>query len=120
MPSELRNKVVYYKHQGGGEPVKKFIDSLSKLQKAKVFNMFALYQDFGLTSMIPHTKHLTGTPLWEIKIKGKDSIRMIYVSQTKTSILILHGFIKKTQKTPLNELKIALNRLRIWNSIHTQ
>lgn len=108
--------VVYYLTPSGENPIKDFIDSLQKVQKAKIFRLFEIYQEYGLSAIIPHTKKLSGTPLWEIKIKGKDNIRIIYVVRTKDSILVLHGFIKKTQKTPQKELKTALEKYKKWLS----
>lgn len=118
MASKLRNKVVFYTDNTNNTPIKDFLNHLSDIQKAKVIKVFKLYQDFGLTMLIPHTKHLTGTPLWEIKIKGADSIRVIYVTCTRETILVLHGFIKKKRKTPTKELKLALKRLKTWNATH--
>jgi len=116
MPSKFRNKVVYYTTLHGDNPVKDFIDSLPYSQKTKIFNVFRLYQESGLIGIIPHTKHLAGSVLWEIKI---DKNRILYVSQTKFSILVLHGFTKKKQKTPSKEIKTAYIRLKNWNKAHT-
>lgn len=109
-------RVIYYISPTGENPVKKFLDSLLKNQKAKVFRLFEIYQLYGLSLIIPHTRKLTDSPLWEIRIKGKDNIRIIYIAHTKSSILVLHGFIKKTQKTPLKEMNIALARYRDWKN----
>lgn len=105
-------RIVYYTSPSGENPVQEFLDSLQKIQKAKVFRLFQIYQEYGLSAIVPHTKKLSGTPLWEIRIKGKDNIRIMYIVRTKDSILVLHGFIKKTQKTPLKELRIALERYK--------
>lgn len=112
MPSKY--KIYYYTSPSGDNPVKKFIDSLGKIQKAKVFRVFQIYQEYGLDLIVPHTKKVSGTPLWEIRIRGKDNIRIIYVSLTKKSILALHGFVKKKQKTAQKDLKIALKRYKDW------
>jgi phage-related protein len=61
---------------------------------------------------------ITGSPLWEIKLKGKTGIRVIYVVHTKTAIIALHGFIKKSQKTPTKELNTALVRYKEWKNRH--
>lgn len=116
MPSNLQNRIIFYSDVNNKNPIKDFLNSLSTTQRLKVVKIFKLYQDFGLTSLIPHTKHLTGTPLWEIRIKGKDNIRIIYIATTKNDILVLHGFIKKKQKTPVKELKLAMQRLINWKS----
>lgn len=108
------HKVIYYISPSGDNPVKEFIDSLQKIQKAKIFRVFEIYQRYGISSIAPHTKKLSGIPLWEIRIKGKDNIRIIYLVRTQYSILALHGFIKKKQKTPRRELEIALERYKNW------
>ncbi len=107
-----KRKVIYYISPSGENPLKDFIDSLSKQQKAKIFRIFSYIELYGLSTILPHTKKLTGTPLWEIRILGQDNIRIIYISLEKDSILVLHGFIKKSQKTPARELNIALSRLK--------
>lgn len=108
------NQILYYTSGKGANPVKEFIDSLQKTQKAKVFRVFQIYQLYGLTFIIPHTKKLKGSPLWEIRIRGKDNIRILYVVYTQNSIVVIHGFVKKTQKTPQKEIDIALERYKDW------
>jgi phage-related protein len=63
-----------------------------------------------LQSVLPHIKKLRGTPLWEIRILGQDNLRVIYVVPYLDTVLVLHGFIKKTQKTPKKDLEVALSR----------
>ena len=75
-----------------------------------MLRIFQYIQSYGLQAILPHTKKLSGTPLWEIRILGKDSLRILYVISHKEIILILHAFIKKTQKTPPKEIVIALKR----------
>lgn len=105
-------RVVYYITPKNENPVKDFIDSLSKKQKAKVFRIFTLLEQYGISSTIPHIKKLSGTPFWEIRILGQDNIRVIYVSTKDNSILVLHGFFKKSQKTPEREINLAYKRYR--------
>ena len=71
-------------------------------------------KDYGISSVLPHVKKLTGVPLWEIRILGRDNIRVFYVMPTGHTVLVLHGFIKKKQKTPLKEIAIAIGRLADW------
>lgn len=103
-------EIYYYINARGENPVLEFILSLESQGQAKVRRLFLTIEKYGLDTIIPHLKKLTGTPLWEIRIVGKDSIRILYVVSDKNSILVLHGFVKKTQKTPEKEIAIALNR----------
>lgn len=110
--------VFYYISPSGQNPVKDFLDSITRIQKTKVFRVFALFEKYGLSSIVPHTKKLFGTPFWEIRILGKDNIRVIYVLPHKECILALHGFIKKTQKTPEKELNVVYKRYKEWQERH--
>jgi phage-related protein len=59
----------------------------------------------------PYVKHLQGK-LYEIRAKGKDGIaRVFYFTMTGQRIVLLHGFIKKAQKTSKRELAIAVVRM---------
>jgi phage-related protein len=70
-------------------------------------------QEYGLQGIISHIKKLTGTPLWEIRILGGDNVRILFVTQLAKQIILLHAFVKKTNKTPAKEIGIALKRLRL-------
>ncbi len=60
----------------------------------------------------PYIKHLEGK-LWEIRMKGRDSIaRAIYVTAVKKRVVILRVFTKKARKTPRHEIKTALERAK--------
>lgn len=60
----------------------------------------------------PYVKHLDGK-LWEMRMKGRDGIaRSIYVTASDQRIVIVHSFMKKTQKTPKAALKLASARAK--------
>ena len=61
---------------------------------------------------MPHTKAIKDG-LFELRIKSKEGIaRVFYCTVIKKRIFILHIFIKKSQKIPKNELKLAMSRLK--------
>jgi len=110
----MTTKVIYYSSPNQDNPFAKFLDSLEPHQQAKILRLIFQIENYGLISIIPHTKKLTGIPLWEIRILGKDNLRIIYITPINNLVVILHGFIKKTQKTPTKEINIALKRYRDW------
>lgn len=105
---------IYYYRTNNKEPIKEFLDSIEKQTKEKVFRIFEHIEEYGIRAPIPNLKKLTGTELWEIRILGKQSIRIIYLLIKNDDILVLHGFVKKTQKTPMKELNIAIKRHQEW------
>ncbi len=60
----------------------------------------------------PHVKHLQGK-LWEMRLTGRDGIaRAIYVTTIGRRIVVLHAFVKKSQKTPRAALALAEQRAK--------
>lgn len=60
----------------------------------------------------PHTKAFGGS-LFELRLKGAEGIaRVFFCTMVSRRIVMLHSFVKKTQKTPQRELDIALIRLK--------
>ena len=61
---------------------------------------------------LPYTKAMGGG-LFEIRARGSEGIgRAFFCCMWKQKIVILHGFIKKTQTTPKRELRLALIRMK--------
>ena len=109
--------VVYYTSVRGENPVSNFLDGLTQQQQTKVLRIVFNIEKYGLSSILPHIKKLSSTPLWEIRILGKDNIRVLYAAIQNDTILLIHGFVKKTQKTPNKEIFIALKRLNDYRTI---
>jgi phage-related protein len=60
----------------------------------------------------PHVKHLRGR-LWEMRFGGRDGIgRAIYIAAVGRRVVLVHAFVKKTQKTPAAVLALAERRAR--------
>ncbi|MBI4130053.1 type II toxin-antitoxin system RelE/ParE family toxin [Candidatus Roizmanbacteria bacterium] len=105
-----------YKTLQGETPVNDFILSLELKAQAKVRNSINLLKSFGISVGSSHIKKLTGTQLWELRILGADSIRILYIAITGKTFLLLHGFKKKKDKTPSKEIRIAAERLDEFRS----
>lgn len=111
-----RWKVLFYTSSSGDTPVRDFIFSLEEKTQTKITAILELLKEYGLRVGPPHVKKLTGTELWELRILGQDNIRMLYIAISGKTFLILHGFLKKKQKTDPREIKVASERLRDYSN----
>lgn len=95
------------------QDVQALLDVLPVDIRARFQRIVELIQSHGLEHVRePYVKHLEG-PLWEMRMKGKDGIaRAVYVTAVGKRIVIVHVFVKKTQKTPRREIEIALKRAK--------
>lgn len=109
-------KITYWSAPNKPSPIYEFIEMLSDKTKSKIIQSFQLLVQYNIQLKEPHVKKVTGTSLWELRILGKDNIRIFYVAVIERKFLMLHGFLKKTQKTPRKEIRIALDRLLEYKS----
>jgi phage-related protein len=77
------------------------------MEQAKVRNAFRLLKEFGTNLGMPHAKHIQGK-LWELRPGG---VRLFYFAYINQQFVILHGYRKKSNKAPKQEIAIALRRL---------
>lgn len=106
-------KVDYYIKDNGESPVEDFIKTLPPKHSAKVLWEIDLLEKLGTTIKEPYAKPIKGDKykgLWELRIQqSSDASRVFYFLPVGNTFILLHGFIKKTNKTPASELKIALS-----------
>ena len=95
----------------GEEVVADFLDSLPRKHRAKAIWEIELLAVQGIGLTLPYARHIDGE-LWELRIKfSSDISRIFYFVATKSKIVLLHGFVKKTDKTPPGEIDIARKRM---------
>ena len=89
------------------------LSALPKDMQARFVWISNLISEHGLHNVgQPYVKYLE-QGLWEIRLKGRDGIsRALYVTAKPQRVIVVRVFIKKTQKTPRKEIKIALNRAK--------
>ncbi|MFI5294065.1 MAG: type II toxin-antitoxin system RelE/ParE family toxin [Thermodesulfovibrionales bacterium] len=77
-----------------------------------------LLQEYGVLVKAPYVKQFTGhKKLFEIRIKDKTGIsRILYFTHTGKKLILLHGFTKKTNKTPEREIDTAKERMKDYLS----
>ena len=96
-----------------GVVVDRELEALPLDQRAKFLRIAELIEANGLDRVRePYVKHLDG-PLWEIRLRGRDGIsRAIYVPASGRRVVVVRVFVKKTQKTPRRELRLAFERAK--------
>lgn len=109
-------EIDYYETPQGSSPAFEFIQNLDPKTKSKVIGAMDLLKNLGTLVGPPHSKKITGTPLWELRILGSDNIRIFYVAVINRKFLLLHAFQKKKQKTDRKEIKTAIDRLNEYKS----
>lgn len=102
--------ILTFETTSGEKVVDEFILKQQLQTKAKIAHTIKLLEQYGNKLGMPHSKAL-GSGLYELRIRGKEEIRIFYCFTTKKALYLLHGFKKKTQQTPKKELEIALERM---------
>jgi phage-related protein len=87
--------------------------ALPKDMQARFLRISELLENFGPQQVgMPHVRPLGGK-LWEMRLTGSAGIgRAIYVAAPRRRVVVLHAFLKKTQRTPQRALDTAQRRMR--------
>ena len=76
-------------------------------------------REYGPDLGMPHTRAMHGG-LLELRLKSREGIgRVFYCTLVGRTIVMLHQFVKKTDKTPPKELAIARKRMKEWKDADT-
>ena len=103
----MRYSIVYYSQE-----VQEEIMNLPVTLQARFIGLTDRMMEHGPNLGLPHTDAFGGG-LFELRPKGAEGIaRVFFCLIVKQQIVMLHSFIKKTQKTPDKELKLAKQRMK--------
>ena len=100
-------EVVFYEKRNGDCPVEEFLLSLDVKMKAKMVGLLELLEEKGNQLREPYSKHLDDG-IFEIRCKvGNNITRVLYFFYYEGKIVLTNGFVKKTQKTPPEQIEMA-------------
>lgn len=99
--------IKFYEKENGETPAKDFIDDLDITTQTKIFFVLDLLETEGNRVREPYTKPLLDG-IFEIRVKTDKAVRVLYFFKSGKKIILTNGFVKKTQKTPANEIDKAI------------
>lgn len=103
----MKFTVEFYEKENGEIPVINFIDSLEPKMGAKVLSLIEILEEKGNQLRLPYSECLEDG-IFELRCKfGSDITRTLYFFYEGANIILTNGFVKKTQKTPAQEIKLA-------------
>ena len=100
-------KVIFYEKENGDCPIEEFMNSLDIKMRAKMIGLLELLEEKGIQLREPYSK-IIEDGIFEIRCKvGNNISRVLYFFYFEGKIILTNGFVKKTQKTPTEEIKLA-------------
>ena len=112
MKAERPLNVVFFKTDVGNEPAREWLKNLPREERHSVGEDLLTVQHAWPVGK-PLVDHL-GDGIWELRSRLSNRIARTLFTIARCEIVVLHGFIKKTQKTPARELVLARRRKRSY------
>ncbi|HEV8553104.1 MAG TPA: type II toxin-antitoxin system RelE/ParE family toxin [Casimicrobiaceae bacterium] len=112
MPGPRRLDAVFFRSKSGNEPVRAWLKSLPRDQRKTIGDDIA-YVQFKWPIGKPRVDHLRGA-VWEVRSSLGNRIARTLFAVAGGQMVLLHGFIKKTQQTPNEEIELAEKRFKEW------
>jgi phage-related protein len=107
-------QVVFYRSASGREPVRDWLKQLDVRDRKRIGEDLYTLQ-LGWPLGMPLARKIE-TNLWEQRSSIDSGIARIMFTEKKGRLILLHGFIKKSQKLPASDLKLARRRLSAFTS----
>ena len=107
-----RLQASFFRTSSGNEPVREWLLSLSKEDRKAVGTDIA-YVQYKWPLGKPRVDHLRGN-VWEVRSSLKGRIARVLFAVDGKELVLLHGFVKKSQRTPGDDLALAEARWREW------
>lgn len=100
-------EVIFYENENGECPIEEFMSTLDTKMRAKMVGLLEILEEKGNLLREPYSKHLDDG-IFELRCKqGNDITRVLYFFYYEGKIVLTNGFVKKTRKTPVAEIKLA-------------
>ncbi len=100
-------RVEFYTTASGHEPAREFLDTLEPKMRAKMFRTIGMLAKNGNDLREPYSVKLD-KHIFELRAKiGSNISRVLYFFIVGQRVILTHGFVKKTQKTPPREIERA-------------
>lgn len=109
MDDAARLQVFFYRTVGGSEPVREWLKSLPAEERRVIGHDLKTAQ-YGWPLGMPLIRKLE-PGLWEVRSRLQERTARVLFTVQENKMVLLHGFIKKSEKTPLQELQVARQRL---------
>jgi hypothetical protein len=97
--------------EDGSAPVEDFLESLTKEQRAKALAVIRKLEEEGPALPFPFSSQVRG-PLRELRTRfGRTRLRILYSADASRTFVLLHGFVKTTEKIEQSDLRTAERRM---------
>lgn len=110
MKREFPLEVRFFRTETNNEPVREWLKSLP-LEAKKAIGRDIKTAQYTWPIGMPLVRNLH-KGIWEIRTDLEDTISRVIFTMLNNKIVLLHGFIKKTKKTPKNDLELAIGRTK--------
>ncbi|GHS89825.1 toxin RelE [Campylobacterota bacterium] len=105
-------QINFYRRGNGSSPVEEWLDGLSNEARAEIAWTLNLLKQHGIMLKKPYVAPI-GEKMFEVRAKDSNGIyRILYFAHIDKTFMMLHGFTKKTAKTPRKDIEIAKKRMR--------
>lgn len=109
---------IFYCSANGNEPVREWLKSMNQLDR-KIIGEDIAYVQYKWPVGKPRVYYLRES-IWEVRSPIGNRIARVLFAVANSEMILLHGFVKKTQQTPQSELELAIKRWKEWKHEQNQ
>lgn len=110
-------EVFFYLTSSGKNIVKDYLDDQDIRNKKNCLSTIEYLKKYGFELSSKFVKKIKGEKrLWELRVSGKKEHRFFFTQISNHNFVIVHAFLKKTNKTPKKEIELSVKRTRVLHN----
>jgi len=108
-------KVLFYKSNSGRNLILEYIQNLNSADGSECWEVIKLLEKYDFNLSAKYLKRMKGIKrLWELRVSSSKEHRFFFTVIKENVAIILHAFTKKSQKTPMKEIKTTIQRSKLY------
>ncbi len=112
-------EIIFYETDSGDKPVEEFLSGMQPAVRAKLVRTLELLRTLPVVPAKFWQKMIGSHNLWEVRAEYAGNIYRVLATTAKgNKVILLHGFQKKSKKTPLSDMEIAQQRQKRYFQRH--
>ena len=115
----MAREIIFHETDLGAKPVEEFLDSVEPAARAKVVRTLELVRDLPVVPSKFWQKMSGAQNIWEVRTEyARNIYRVLAMTAKGNRVILLHGFQKKSKKTPRQDMEIAQQRQKRYFERH--
>lgn len=114
MDNKRKLRAVFFRTEAGREPVREWISTFDEAVEKEIYNAISAVRTDWMLCLRKRLVKKLEADLWEVRVNIRKRTARVVFTMEDHEIILLHGFMKKSRRIPRQHLRLARERMALW------